>query len=242
MPARTRCVTMADRYRRAAGPLAIDVFHPNRRTGLVSGAVSTWKGIMRASGPAATAAGTRPVFGADASRFGGKNVVQCAVTGSKCLIGSGLPALAKNGTRPWLFCRSRCRSAVITALQTFVSWGVAGSRDYPTIFTDAVAGLTFNAFGSFVGTTIGPASDNAVHNFAAGLNGSVQRLLVDGVAYDFANTGTIFDDITGLNVGAEQSTGAQVGDTSHSVIVLLGAYHAGRVAMISAIAALEYPA
>jgi hypothetical protein len=196
-----------------------------------SGVVSSWRGQVR--GTNLTPPGTGPTYAADGANFGGKPVVQTAITGSKVLACTGLSGFVANGSKPYVFSVYRFR-----VLDTGLNAGVfdlgdaALTRHYLTWRTDnSVHFLVNNATD-----VAGPVGDLLPHTAQTWV-GTVTNLTVDASAFTAVGATGVSADVTQIGLGCLSFAGnIQPSDTSHAMHLVCSSVPSG--AQIAAIKAL----
>lgn len=126
-------------YQSVLGALLVEQWHSQLGIATVSGNVDTWTGQTRGIVLQAPAAAQRPVYAADGTNFKAKSVVQCAVTGNKCLLQLTAisPQVFASGSRPWigLFGRMRAygasQSIMFAVLDNPITALLAGIESFP---------------------------------------------------------------------------------------------------------------
>lgn len=177
-------------YQSILGGLLVELWHSQLGIATVSGNVDTWTGQVRGIVLQAPGAAQRPVYAADGSNFQGKSVVQCALTGAKCLqqLAAQSPSIFLAGSRPWVGLLGRVRSypgataGIEVVVLDFPITQVIG--DLQTAPTPVVSSV-------FAGSTAS-LSDNstAVRLLGGGLSSSgVNTVSVNGVASNTSGSG-----------------------------------------------------
>lgn len=228
-------------YQSILGPLLVEMWHSQLGIATVSGNVDTWTGQIGGRVLQAPAAGQRPVYAADGSVFGGKSVVQCAVTGSLCLSTGTIAQLIASGTRPCVVSvhRYRATAGVNPVAFDFYKAGIAD------VFTSyktggAAFGCSINAFGG--SQVSGAAIDTARHCESLWPDGTNLVLDLAGSQATAAFSGSLTNNITGVGVGCIGNASSNFSDTSHALLILLSAYPgAAALAAVQALAASEFP-
>lgn len=209
-----------DPYVALFGANLIEMWDSQLGIATVSGNADTWTGQLGGRVLPAPSAAQRPAYGADGTKFSGKNVVQCATSGTKVLWANNtLSGLALAGTQPVVIARFRLRTAAGT--QRIVGFGAPGAR--------SIEELSFS--GSFRGgdittTTVstGVASDTAVHTMATFSNATVFDARLDGVDHNGAASITLQANATYGGVGVFAPDGASSpADLSIAKILFLAA-------------------
>jgi hypothetical protein len=209
-----------------------------------AGFVDTWRDQIGGRVLAAPTAAQRPVYAADGSRFGGKLVVQCAITALKELKASGLSGLLTAGSRPWLFIVARNRNPPNGTFPFFVAVGTSAASHFVLRVTSgggAFQALLGDGAAFDIATTVAAADAN-VHNMSAWPDGVNLNLLVDSTLTQAAGIRTLQSDTTDIAVGTASPVDTVISDTSIALMLLCTAYPgAGPAASTSALAAVEYP-
>lgn len=224
------------------GALYVDHWEAVSGVGLVSGTVQTWTSALGRV-LTAPAAGQRPAFSADGTRFGGKSVVQCAVSGSLCLRGVALSQLFANSTRPWAYTIGRTRNAIPGAFSTLTDAGVDAVSDEMTVRINPTNQI--EAFCSGIGTTTGAAVDVNRHSYQQYLDGTNLNLAIDNVVVGtFSAPGVnTFHAVTAVGIGCDASNPIHLCDASVACYVLATTRPSNaQIAALEIWASARYPA
>jgi len=230
-------------YQSVLGPLVKAMWHSQlgiAKTDLGGGSwvTDTWTDqIANAVLPAPSGA-QRPPYMPDDGIFGGKSVVQTAITGSKILFSSTLSGIAASGTRPWLFAYGRFRDS-------------AGTNEFAVGAGGILRSLAVrDAFGNFAASDVttvnvnsGVALNFVPHSMECWADGTNLNLQLDAVKYSAAYALDINTALTNVCVGASCQYGdAAIGNYSAALIIICSAYPgAATAALIRSMAAAEFP-
>jgi hypothetical protein len=144
-------------YQSVLGALLVDYWTTKDNAGVglgsgtfTSGTIDTWTGQIRGLVLQAPAAGQRPVYAADGGDFAGKSVVQCAETGTKCLVQltPQTPDIFVAGTRPWIGLIGRLRTSPTTIGVMFQVIDSPATNSFPGILYIGANQLTSRTGGS----------------------------------------------------------------------------------------------
>ena len=206
-----------------------------------SGTIDTWTDQVGGAVLPAPSASNRPNYTVDGTAFGGRSVVQTAVTGSKLLRATALTSIAPSGSRPWLFIRGRWRSDSGTTSLWAVHAGSAGS---------SLAVIRNSPFTQFQGTDVNTlnvndgSADFGVHSFSAWADGTNLNIDVDGSASSASFSGSLGAALTKIGVGVYAQDGATGKcDFSVGLILICSSYPGLAISNTArALAAQDFPA
>jgi hypothetical protein len=202
-------------------PLLVEYWLSTQRVTLVSGAVDAWTGMKKSTVLAPATSSNRPVYGADSTNFRGKQVVQCAITGSLAVSAAGLSAgvLPSTGERPYTFWVGRMRTAATPTPANQANWAF---RTATTTVQSLSYSGTNNRYNARAGT---PNDIIRAGNPGAGMY--VVETWLDGTnrnsRYNFAaaitaaDTGSLAANMASVYVGTDSSS---VSDTSHALLMI----------------------
>jgi hypothetical protein len=210
-------------YSTILGGLLVEEWHASLGIATVSGNVDTWTGQVRGIVLQAPGAAQRPAYVADGANFRGSSVVQCAVTGGKCLqqLTAISPAVFLSGTRPWIGTVSRMRANAAGAAVIFVA------LDSPV--TQILGGFTTNTGTTLTSqfsssAAIATNNSTSVRLLESSLDSSGVNVLEENGIQIATNGASILlaAAAQALTLGAN-SAGAAVNDVSAALILLCSA-------------------
>lgn len=228
-------------YASVLGANLIALYDASLGIATVTGNVDTWTDQIGGRVAQAPGAAQRPVYAADGTKFGGKPVVQCALTGSLLLRASGVTAYAASGTKPWLFCVFRWRN-VPSTVGSLYDLGVNAAAD--SMIIRSTAGGVLRAEGSAVGTITGPNIDTNRHSAQVWVDAVNSNLSIDNAAPITLNIGGLALPVTttALGIGSSASGAGQPCDVSIALWMLAAVYPGAAAATaIDNIALAEFP-
>lgn len=211
-------------YQNILGGLLLELWDARAGTAFSGSAFISWTGLIRGITFSAPAVPQRPNWAADGANFNGRNVVQCATSGTKCLKVAGLSGFMPAGSRPWIFGVARYRTlGAGGAFPALYDFGGAASDLIITSLTPGGAGSSLRAYWSPTVVT-GPAADTNVHGTATWLDGTNENLSVDGSNTSGANAAALSADITNIAIGNGVTTDAVCSNTSHAMRLVCSQY------------------
>jgi hypothetical protein len=224
-------------YASVLGSKLVDYWHSELGIALDgSSNVQTWTGQLLGLVLNQTlGAGQRPNYGADAS-FGGRNVVQCRITGPRCLAYKPGTAIFNPGDRPGLVHISRYVTVPTGANATYiVNMGAATAPTPPAIFNnDFFDGTiittaqrrgvirTVNHFTPFGLTVFDPAPVTTSPSMRAlGLTSTQFQVYTNGQLAGFLeNNENLSESWDQLVIGANTESGLQPCDCNVAMVFL----------------------
>lgn len=201
-----------------------------------AGVISSWTGfILGTSVPSVGA----PMYAADGSVFGGKQVVQASAATTSYLQNNSVPALTVNATRPWIHTIFRHR--VLGPLgDTVAAFGNASNTQ---LSLDAANATQLRGLGAGSSAT-GPATRDTVrHSGQVYLDGTNVNLVIDNSVIAQTATAATNVSYTSVAFGAFTNVaGARVSTASIAWVLLCSAApSAGQIAAIEQVGLIRYP-
>jgi hypothetical protein len=224
-------------YASVLGSKLVDYWHSELGIALDgSSNVQTWTGQLLGLVLNQTlGAGQRPNYGADAS-FGGRNVVQCRITGPRCLAYKPGSAIFNPGDRPGLVHISRYATVPTGATATYiVNMGAANAPTPPAIFNNDFfdgtiittaqrrgVGRTVNHFTPFGLTVFDPVPVTTSPSMRAlGLTSTQFQVYTNGQLAGFLeNNENLSESWDQLVIGANTESGLQPCDCNVAMVFL----------------------
>lgn len=229
-------------YRNIAGTLALEMLHCSAGVSVNSGNTASWTGRFLGLVIPAPSVPKQPPYAADGTIFGGKPVIQIALSGLKYLRATGLAVLFASGTKPWTFAIGRYRIANASLVSVLVDAGITAVSDDASIRVGASNKFEANTTGYSV--CVGGTADTARHSFQQWLDGASLNLSIDnGAPTQVGAVGNITHSTTTLALGcAAGAADVQVSTTSLALYFACSAKPAAaRVAEINALGLAEFP-
>lgn len=227
-------------YQSILGSILIDMWHSQLGIALAGGNfVDTWTGQIQGTVLQAPAAGQRPVYGADGTVFGGKAVVQCAVTGSLCVRNNvAFPiGLIPTGTQLWVGFVQRMRT-----LSTTVNLIDIESASAIQMNTYSLSSLSnVHLFSAGADRASGAAITTGRQLLATSIDGVNAKISVDGTVTSAAYASTTTAPCTKIAFGGS-TTGTGCADLSLAVGWICSAPpSAAQYTALAAAALAEFP-
>lgn len=155
-----------------------------------------------------------PVVGADGSHFNGRQVAQCAITGSKTWLGTALGTIAAAGSRPWIYCVARARTLDATSRYVVATNGINALRARTT---------NFRGLWDSTGSIDSPgAADTNAHQLSTWVTASVTALRLDQTTGTSGGyTAAMVANMTAVGIG-QDTAGANIMDASVAFVLICG--------------------
>lgn len=195
----------------------------------VDAVVDSWTDQLRGFVLSATGA-NRPDMNADSTNFGARPVIQCAITGVKCLratTGLGASFLAA-GERPYILMCFRYR-AVTGTFPTAIAIGTA-TVDQITLAVSGTKLRTYNA----PSTVVNSAADvgTTVHTVATWLDGTSLHQTMDRASGLAADASSLPANVDRLALGTGVTTDAVIANASIAEVIVLNGYPGASVDLL----------
>lgn len=198
---------------------AVEYWHSELGVSLVGGAVDAWTGQIAGTAVSAVGPTNRPTYGADATNFNGRQVVQC-VGATNANLRNPTPAnLITVGQRPWLMSVFRTRAAQGTV--SVIDIGIAS-----VVNSHSLAFNTSNFLGFYQNSAVQTPTVQSSVPFGtaarvamAWSDGANANITVSGTNTSAPFTAAVTDNTTGIGIG-RTAGGAWPWDTSHAFHLL----------------------
>jgi hypothetical protein len=208
---------LGDPYQAILGGLLVEKWDSRQNVYAPGGNVMAWKGTEKGYALQPPTAAQAPALAVDTGFFNSVPVIQCAKTGTKCLVNAALPApLFAAGTRPCLIVVGRYRTQSGTQVLIDVRGSDSGSATYSMLTTGVVISPTIDGIAiSGTAYTATTASSFALYETTAGVATHAR----DGVVISVGGSGgSVNTDKTKIGIGS-QFDGVFPADVSIAMVI-----------------------